>query len=333
VIECGAGKQDGMNTVWRPNEMTRVRVGVALALLLLVCATARAQEQDFSKVQIKATKVAGNIYMLEGAGGNIAASVGEDGIVIVDDQYAPLAEKIQAALKNLGITDKPVRFVINTHYHGDHTGGNEPFANTGSTVIAQDNVRKRLETGGTAGNGGSLKMEVKPAPKAALPIITFEHDVTVHLNGEDIRALHFPAGHTDGDAIIFFPKANVVHMGDDFVRYGFPFIDVASGGSVQGMIAAMEKVSAQLPGDVKVIPGHGGLSNLDDVRAYTKMLRETSAAVQKGIDEHKTLEQMKQEKILEPWKKWSGEFIDADKFIETLYNSLTGKAGEFVKHN
>lgn len=157
--------------------------------------------------------------------------------------------------------------------------------------------------------------------------------MTVHLNGEDIRALHFPAGHTDGDAIIFFPKNNVVHMGDDFVRYGFPFIDVTSGGSVQGMIAAMEKVSAQLPSDVKVIPGHGALSNLDDVRAYTKMLRETSAAVQKALDEKKSLEQMKQEKILEPWKKWSGESVDYDKFIETLYNSLTGTKGEFVKHN
>ena len=291
------------------------------------------QGQDFSKVEIKATKVAGNIYMLQGAGGNIAASIGDDGIVIVDDQFAPLAEKIQASLKSLGITDKPVRFVINTHYHGDHTGGNAPFSSAGSTVIAQDNVRKRLESGGTAGNGGSLHMENKPAEKAALPIITFEHDVTVHLNGEDIRALHFPAGHTDGDSIIFFPKNNVVHMGDDFVRYGFPFIDVTSGGSVQGMIAAMEKATAQLPADVKVIPGHGALSNLDDVREFTKMLKETSAVVENALKAHKTLEQMKREKILEPWKKWSGDFVNADSFIETLYNSFTGTKGEFVQHN
>jgi cyclase len=311
---------------------------VAVAVVALLCgwAAIAGQGQDFSKVQIKATKVSGNIYMLEGAGGNIAASIGEDGIVIVDDQFAPLADKIQAALKELKITDKPVRFVINTHYHGDHTGGNEPFSNTGSTVIAQDNVRKRLESGGTAGNGGSIKMENKPASKATLPIITFEHDVTVHLNGEDIRALHFPAGHTDGDSIIFFPKNNVVHMGDDFVRYGFPFIDVASGGSVQGMIDAMEKATAQLPADVKVIPGHGDLSNLDDVRAFTKMLKETSAVVQKALSEHKTLEQMKQEKILEPWReKWAPDkaFINADAFIETLFNSLTGHKSEFLKHN
>jgi glyoxylase-like metal-dependent hydrolase (beta-lactamase superfamily II) len=302
-----------------------------VGLLLFVSVTAMAQQDDFSKVQIKVTKVSGNIYMLEGSGGNIAASVGEDGIVIVDDQFAPLADKIQAALK--GITDKPVRFVINTHYHGDHTGGNEPFSNKGSTVIAQDNVRKRLESGGMAGNGGSLKMEQKPAPKAALPVITFEHDVTVHLNGEDIRALHFPSGHTDGDSIIFFPKNNVVHMGDDFVRYGFPFIDVASGGSVQGMISAMEKAMALLPADVKVIPGHGAVSNLDDVRSFVKMLKETSEVVQKGIDAKQTVEQMKQAKILEPWSKFSGGFINSDAFIETLYNSLTGHKGEFVKHN
>jgi len=293
-------------------------------------ASANAQ-QDFSKVQIKVTKVSGNIYMLEGSGGNIAASVGEDGIVIVDDQFAPLVEKIQQALK--GITDKPVRFIINTHYHGDHTGGNEPFTNAGSTVIAQDNVRKRLESGGTAGNGGSVKMIYPAAPKAALPIITFANDVTVHLNGEDIRALHFPSGHTDGDSIIFFPKNNVVHMGDDFVRYGFPFIDVASGGSVQGMIDAMEKAMALLPPDVKVIPGHGAISNLDDVRAFVKMLKETSAVVQKAINRRQTLAQMKQAKILAPWEKFSGSFINTDVFIETLYNSLTGQQGKFVKHN
>lgn len=315
--------------------MRRFRNFVVLpfAILLGAAVLEAQQEPDWSKVQIKATKVSGNIYMLEGQGGNIAASVGEDGIVIVDDQFAPLADKIQATLKGLGITDKPVRFVINTHYHGDHTGGNAPFSNTGSTVIAQDNVRKRMQSGGIAGNGGSVRMEVKPAEKSALPIITFEHDVTVHLNGEDIRALHFPSGHTDGDAIIFFPKNNVVHMGDDFVRYGFPFIDVASGGSVQGMIDAMQKATAQLPADVKVIPGHGALSNLDDVRAFTAMLKETSAAVEKALDQHKSLEQMKQEKVLARWEKWSGDFIKTDAFIETVYNSLTGNKGEFRQHN
>jgi len=307
---------------------------LALLLWLLSPALGLAQQQpDFSKVQIKVTKVSGNIYMLEGQGGNIAASVGDDGIIIVDDEFAPLAEKIQAALHNLGITDKPVRFVINTHFHGDHTGGNLPMATAGATIIAHDNVRKRLETGGPGGNGGSIKTQNLPQPKGALPIITFAEDVTVHLNGEDVRALHFPAGHTDGDAIIFFPKNNVVHMGDDFVRYGFPFVDVASGGTVKGMANACERVAAQLPADVKVIPGHGALSNLDDVRAFARMLRETTAVVENALADHKTLDQMKQEKILAPWQKWSGDFVNSDAFIETVYNSLTGTKGEFIRHN
>jgi cyclase len=300
-------------------------------LVLLLGSLLYGQDQDFSKVQIKVSKVAGNVYLLEGAGGNIGASVGEDGIVVVDDQYAPLADRIQAALK--GITDKPVRFVINTHYHGDHTGGNEFFQKQ-APIIAHDNVRKRLEEGSSAGNGGSVHLEHKPQPKGALPIITFDHDVTVHLNGEDIRALHFPAGHTDGDSVIYFPKSNVVHMGDDFVTYGFPFIDIDSGGSIDGMISGVENAIAQLPADVKIIPGHGPVSNLDDVRAYVRMLKETRATVQAGLDKKMTLEQMKEKKVLDPWKKYSGEFISEDAFLETLYNSLTGqKNGKFIKHN
>jgi glyoxylase-like metal-dependent hydrolase (beta-lactamase superfamily II) len=305
--------------------------------ILFICflaglGTAAAQDTDYSKVQMKVTKVAGNVYMLEGGdGGNIGASVGEDGIVIVDDQYAPLADKIQAALK--GITDKPVRFIINTHYHGDHTGGNAYFQKQ-APIIAHDNVRKRLESGGGAGNGGSIHMEHMPAPKEALPIITFDHDVTVHLNGEDIRALYFPAGHTDGDSIIFFPKSNVVHMGDDFVTYGFPFIDVESGGSINGMIDGVEKVMAQVPADVKIIPGHGPVSSVDDVRAYLTMLKGARDAVAKALKEGKSLDQMKQAKLLEPWKKYSGDFINADAFLDTIYSSLTGqKTGKFIKHN
>jgi cyclase len=302
---------------------------LAIALLLASCLIA-AQDKDFSKVQMKVTKVSGNVYMLQGSGGNIGASVGEDGSVIVDDEFAPLADKIRAALKD--ITDKPVRFVINTHWHFDHTGGNEPFSQT-STVIAQDNVRKRLVTGGTMGNGGTVKFDAKPASKAALPIITFDHDVSVHLNGEDIRALHFPHGHTDGDSVIFFPQSNVVHMGDDFVTYGFPFVDLGSGGSVEGMTTAMEQVIGQLPPDVKVIPGHGPISNLDDVRRYITMLKETLAVVEKGIKQGKTLDQLKQENVLAPWQKWNGDFITTEQWLVTLYNDLTGQKGEFIKHN
>ena len=289
---------------------------IFLAACVFASTLAAAQDQDFSKVQMKVSKVAGNVYMLQGAGGNIGASVGDDGIVIVDDQYAPLADKIQATLK--GITDKPVRFIINMHYHPDHTGGNAYFQKQ-APIIAQDNVRKRLESGGSGGNGGSISMDFKPAPHEALPIITFDHDVTVHLNGEDIRALYFPAGHTDGDSIIFFPHSNVVHMGDDFVTYGFPFIDVESGGSINGMIDAVAQVISQLPPDVKVIPGHGPVSGLDDVRAYLTMLKETHDAVQNALKEGKTLDQMKEAKLLDPWRKYSGDFVKEDTFLETLY--------------
>jgi cyclase len=307
---------------------TTSRVAILACLAAGVCF---AQDRDFSKVEIKVTKVAGSVYMLQGAGGNIGASVGEDGIVVVDDQYAPLADKIQAALK--GITDKPVRFIINTHYHEDHTGGNEFFQKQ-APIIAQDNVRKRLEEGGQAGNGGSMHFEAKAQPKDALPIITFDHDVTVHLNGEDIRALHFPAGHTDGDSVIYFPKSNVVHMGDDFVTYGFPFIDVDGGGSIDGMIAGVEGAIEKLPADVKVIPGHGNVSTLEDVHAYIQMLKDTRAAVHDALQKKMTLAEMKEKKILDPWKKYSGDFVSEDVFLETVYNSLTGqKNGMFVKHN
>jgi cyclase len=307
------------------------RRNVMAVTLLVGCVFAAAQERDFSKVQMKVTKVAGTVYMLQGAGGNIGASIGQDGIVIVDDQYAPLADKIQAALKD--ITDKPIRFIINTHYHGDHTGGNAYFQKQ-APIIAHDNVRKRLESGGTAGNGSSVQVVAEAQPKEALPILTFDHDVTVHLNGEDIRALYFPAGHTDGDAIIFFPKSNVVHMGDDFVTYGFPFIDVQSGGSINGMIDGVEKVIAQVPADVKIIPGHGPLSNLEDMKAYLDMLKGTRDAVAAAMKDGKSLAQMKQAKLLDPWKKYSGDFISEEAFLETLYNSLSGlKTGKFIPHN
>ena len=296
--------------------------------LLFLAASASAQQPDFSKVQIKVTKVAGAVYMLQGAGGNIAASVGDDGIVIVDDQFAPLADRIQAALK--GITDKPVRFVINTHWHFDHTGGNGYFAKQG-TIIAQDHVRERLVTGGRI-----LGTDVKPAARGELPIITFNDRLSVHLNGEDIRAVHFPHGHTDGDSVIFFPKSNVVHMGDDFVTYGFPFIDLESGGSVRGMIAACEKVLETVPADAKIIPGHGSLSTVADLEPYVAMLKDAEARIEKGIREGKSADELKREKVLAGYESWGGEgkFITTDKFIDTLYADLSGrKSGGFQRHN
>jgi cyclase len=295
----------------------RKRFLLLIASMCLIALPALGQN-DFSKVEIKVQKVSGTVYMLVGAGGNIGASIGEDGIVIVDDEYLPLADKIEAALK--GITDKPIKFILNTHWHGDHTGGNPHFGEK-APIIAQENVRKRLASGGKTRFG-----ETKPAPKVALPIITFEENVSVHLNGEDIRAIHFPNGHTDGDAVIFFPQANVVHMGDDFFNGGmFPFIDIDSGGSVQGMIAGGEKVLAETPDDVKIIPGHGPLGNKDDLRKFIAMLKETSAVVQAGIKKGKTLDQLKQEKVLAKWDSFGQSFIKTDVFTEILYDSLTKK--------
>ncbi|HJQ71635.1 MAG TPA: MBL fold metallo-hydrolase [Blastocatellia bacterium] len=287
--------------------------------------------RDFSKVEIKVTHVRGSVYMLKGAGGNIGFSAGRDGVVLVDDQFAPLADRIKAAIS--AVTDRPLRFVINTHYHFDHIDGNASFQRD-APVIAHHNVRKRLESGGSPGNLGSVRQEMKPVAGDGLPILTFSRDVTIHLNGEEIRVLHYPSGHTDGDSMIFFPESNVVHMGDDFVTYGFPFIDLAGGGSVEGMIVAAQYVVENLPADVKVIPGHGTVSNLDDVRRFVEMLKETSGVIGDAIKAGKTLDQMKREKILRAWEQWSGDFISSDAFVETLYNDLTGsEGGEFIKHN
>jgi cyclase len=311
--------------------MNFARTIVLAALAFGLAQTAQAQ-QDFSKVEVKAAQVSGNVYMLTGAGGNIGAVVGSDGIVIVDNQYAPLADKIRAALK--GVTDQPVRFVINTHYHDDHAGGNVPFATGGATVVAQDNVRKRLASGGVLGNGGAFRREAKPVTGPGLPIVTFGKDLTLHLNGETIRAVHAPNGHTDGDVIVYFSKANVVHTGDVFVTYGFPFIDISGGGTSAGIIAGLEAALKTLPADVKVIPGHGPVSTPDDVRKYVAMLKETRAVVAAGVKAGKTLKQMQSEKVLARWASYAGGFVTADLFIETLYNELTAKPGGApVRHN
>ncbi len=289
---------------------------VATGTLLFQLAMA---QQDFSKVEIKVTKVAGSVYMLEGSGGNIGVSVGEDGIVLVDDQFAPLAPKIRQALN--GITDKPIKFVLNTHFHGDHTGGNAEFGST-APIIAHENVRKRLREGGTVGGN-----EVKPAVKEALPVITFNDRASVHLNGEDIRAIHFPHGHTDGDSVIFFPQSKVVHMGDDFVTYGFPFVDARSGGSVAGMIAGVEKVLSLTATDVKVIPGLGPLCAPADVLKFVQMLKDTRALVAEAAHQGRSVEQMKQNHLLKNYEDLGKGFIKTDAWIDLLYAEVTQKPG------
>jgi cyclase len=299
-----------------------MRVSLAAAVISLSAPLAIAQgEPDWSKIEIKTEKVAGSVYMLYGvggfAGGNIGVSVGGDGIVLVDDEFEPLVPKIEAALK--GVSDKPVRFVLNTHFHGDHTHGNKVFG-LKSTIIAHDNVRKRLLTDEMFENKPGTK-----APPQALPVVTFDRQVSVHLNGEEVRGLHVPAGHTDGDTIVYFTKSNVVHMGDDFFNGVFPFIDLENGGTLKGCLAAVEKVLAEVPADVKIIPGHGPLATKAGLAAYQAMLKETSAIVQKGIDEGKTVEQLVAAKPLARWDKWSW-LITADAFVKQLYNGLKGVA-------
>lgn len=281
----------------------------------LTAVVAAGAQPDPSKVEVKATRVAGSVYMITGAGGNIGVSVGEDGIIIVDDQYAPLVPKLEAVLKTL--SDKPLRFILNTHYHPDHTGGNEQLGKS-APIVAQENVRKRLKEGTTTMFG-----PMAAQPKGALPIVTFNDTLTVHLNGEDIRAVHFPGGHTDGDSVIWFTQSNVVHMGDNFFNGMFPVIDLDNGGSVRGMIRVIEKVASMIPADTKVIAGHGPLGDRDSLRKFAEVLRGTADAVQDGITAGKTVDQLKAEKVLAPWDDWGKGFIKSDRFVELLYRDLS----------
>ena len=285
------------------------------SLVLLAAAAASAQQQDFSKVEVKASRVAGNVYVLMGSGGNIGATVGEDGIAIIDDQFAPLAPKIQAALRAL--SPAPVRFVINTHWHFDHTGGNAQFAET-AAILAHANVRKRLLEGGkTAGR------EIPPAPHKALPVVTFEQGLSLWWNGEEIRAIHPGIGHTDGDTVLWFTKSNVVHMGDDYFASGFPFVDLGSGGSVVKLVGSIDTILGQVPADAKVIPGHGPLSDVAGLRKYRAMLDGAVAAVRKAQASGKSVEQMQKEKVLAAWDdEWGKGYVKADAFIATIAEDL-----------
>jgi cyclase len=283
------------------------------------------QERDFSKIEVKAIPVAGNIHMLQGAGGNIGVSVGKDGLLIVDDQFAPLADKIRAALKGLGGNGQ-LQFVLNTHWHGDHTGGNEAFGKE-APVIAHHNVRKRMSTEQTVFG------ETTPAsPAGALPVLTFGDAVSIHFNGEEIKAVHFPKGHTDGDSVIFFTGSNVVHLGDDYFAGRFPFVDLDSGGSVQGLIENIGKVLGQIPADAKIIPGHGPLSTVEDLKAYHRMLQETVDVVRKRMEAGRTLEQIQAEGLPEQWKEWGSGFIDTKSWLATIHRSYSQGGGHSHGH-
>jgi len=270
------------------------------------------QQQD---VKVTTTKVNGNVYMLQGRGGNVAALVGSDGILIVDDDYKAVSEKLRDALKELG-AEKP-RFIFNTHWHGDHTEGNQFFGQD-SIIVAHTNVRKRLSQTNTI-----FGETTQPYPSAALPMITFTESVSIHFDGEEIRAVYYPSGHTDGDSVIFFTKANVVHLGDDFFVGRFPFIDLENGGSVQGLLNNIGMLIKQIPADAKLIPGHGAISTIDDLKNYHQMLLETTKIVQDAMKKKKTLDEIKKAGFPDKFKEFGGGFIKTDAWIETIYKSYT----------
>ncbi len=292
-----------------------MRFGLLLCAAALAVAPAAAQDRDFSKVEMKVEQLAPGVGVIFGAGGNIGLSYGEDGNVIIDDQFAPLTEKILAAIHTLD--PDPVKFVINTHWHGDHTGGNANFGRSGAVIIAQDNVRTRLIAGRPSGDS-----PIEPAPKAALPVITYGHGVTVHLNGDDLRVIHVENAHTDGDSLIRWTKADVLHMGDTFFnKISFPFIDLQSGGSIDGAIAAAN-AGLELAGpDTKIIPGHGPMGTRADLVAYRDMLVDIRTKVAAGMAAGKTVEQIKATSPAAAYGMPDG-FIPPDKFVETVYESL-----------
>ncbi|HXJ20894.1 MAG TPA: MBL fold metallo-hydrolase [Polyangia bacterium] len=282
--------------------------------------SARAQFGDPLKVDVKVLPVAGGVSMIEGAngfaGGNVSVSVGDDGLFVIDDELAPLTPKLKAALASL--SKKPVRFVVNTHWHGDHTGGNPALGAAGAVIVAQENVRKRLSVDQVHEFMGN-KMTTAALPPAGLPVVTFTEDVTLHFNGDEIHVVHVPPAHTDGDSIVQFKKANVIATGDVVVGY-YPLVDLGSGGTFEGFITAADKVLSLADDNTKIVPGHGPLMTKSDVTAYRDMLLQIRDRVGKLIAAKKTVEEAKAAKPLadlEP--KWGQGFIHGDFVVETLY--------------
>lgn len=290
------------------------------SLLLAVSALALpASAQDrFADVQIQVTPIRDGLALLTGEGGNIVASVGADGTFIIDDQYAQLSDKIRAALATLG--DQPVRFILNTHFHGDHTGGNQNFGAAGAVIVAQDNVRERMSRDQFL---QTFKRDLKAAPPAALPLVTFSDGLSLHLNGQDVRAIHVAHAHTDGDALVWFEQAKVLHMGDLYFNGLYPFIDVDAGGSIHGMIAGVQRALAMIDDRVIVVPGHGPLSNRAELKRYGEMLvvlRDRIAALKA---QGKSLQQAIQAKPSAEYDAaLGGKFISPELLVELIYRSL-----------
>ena len=288
-----------------------------VAILAFLAFPALAQ-QDFSKVEIQAEKLSDNVYVLTGAGGNMGVSIGDDAVFLVDDQFAPLTPKIEAAIAKL--TAKPVRFVLNTHWHFDHTGGNESFGSAGALIVAHESVRKRMSAEGFI---EFLGMKFRAEPRQALPVVTFTRDVTFHINGEEVYVVHLANAHTDGDAIVHFRKSDVVHMGDIFFNGRYPFIDTSSGGTVEGVIAAADRVLQFSSERTRIIPGHGPLARRADLQAYRDMLAKVSGRVGELVRAGRSLEEVQAAKPTADFDAvWGKGFLNPLRFTEMLYKNL-----------
>ncbi|MDH4131266.1 MAG: MBL fold metallo-hydrolase [Gemmatimonadota bacterium] len=292
-----------------------------MALLLTVMVPGTALAQGMDTVTIVRQRAGDNVYMLTGRGGNIGVSAGVDGVVLIDDQFAPLAGKIGRVAGAL--SGRPIRFVINTHWHGDHTGGNEVFGSAGSLIVAHDNVRQRMSKEQFI---ATFNSRTPPAPAAALPVVTFSDTLSLYLNGDTLQAFHVARAHTDGDAIIRFRRANVFHMGDTFMNGFYPFIDVGSGGTLDGVIAAADLVLAGSDGATRIIPGHGPLARREDLKAFRDMLATVrtrlTAAKQKGM----TLDQVVGADLLADLNPvWGDGFLKADQFVTLAWQSMGGR--------
>ena len=299
--------------------MTELLAAMLLAVAWSGPGLAADEEADkFKDVQIETVSVAGGIYMLVGQGGNIGVSTGEDGVFLIDDQYAPLTERIKAAVAAL--SDRPVRFVVNTHWHGDHTGGNENLAREGTVIVAHDQVYERMSRENFL---AAWSMTVPASPKGALPVISFNDTITFHLNGHDIHAVHVEHAHTDGDSIVHFRAANVIHTGDIWFNGMYPFIDSDTGGSLDGVIAAVDVILKLADEQTKIIPGHGPLSDRKGLLGYRKFLLDVRERVGKLLQQGKSLDEIRAAKPLADYEATLGKgFLSTDKFLEVAVAAL-----------
>ena len=287
-----------------------------LLLFAFVCLMSYGQ-RDWSSVKITSEKLSDNIYVLFGSGGNIGLAIGEENAYLIDDQFSPLSEKILVHVKSL--TDKPVKWVLNTHWHGDHTGGNKNLADRGAIIIAHENVRKRMSTKQDRG-GGRI---VEPSLESALPVITFNDKMTLFLgNGNSMHAMHVNDAHTDGDSYYYFPEDNVLHMGDNFFVGRYPYIDLNSGGDIDGLISNVTMALGIIDDETKIIPGHGKVASKSDLESYKEVITKLRERVVKARAEGNSLEQVQKMGLSKEWDATHGQgFINADRIMEFIYKS------------